>query len=594
MTQQYSWSTPAWTAPAINESFWAVEHDMYDAEGLGAAECGANLAELLISLKRHGTVVTATHVCCLAFWAKGAGAVGIEHLSLRPDAATGHFSRKFDAATNTDLTEGNYDLSVPGHFRGDHSRCARPVEARPAHESFATELAESPDLPGLLEAALSQGLMPPCYHDHPVVRNAPVGVPVFPGAIYFDGVKFSRLENAVAFYYYCLLTGKRHLLATLRKSEMCQCGCLGWCSMYTLLLFINWSFDCMARGENPRARHDGTTFKTLLDAPRILAAGKRFSWRFACLFLKCDMMEHGPVLAVPGFASNAHPCPSCHCNRGTVYDTSRFNAIEPPAPRKTQADYDAACRACEIDVTLDFATYLKVRAVLEYDKRKDGSRGRRLPIDVGMGLLKGDRLEPTPQMPNVADFDNMQPPYTVRFWRRANETMARHRNPLCSNGTGISIDNCLQVDWLHCMSLGIQLDVLRCLFSVAFNYDVFKVGGFQDQRMVLSVNRLQFDLFAWYKAEKEKGNEHSQAQLLTPSMFGTLADPSLSLHGAECNGVLRYAQSFLEKYGHLLPDLQEWGLAVGSLVQCLDLIHDNPWVFTPAAVQDYPYCGRVL
>ena len=139
--------------------------------------------------------------------------------------------------------------------------------------------------------------------------------------------------------------------------------------MYTILLFINWCFECMARGDGPLVRHDGTTFKTLLDAPRILAAGKRFGWRFACLFLKCDMMEHGPVLAVPGMASHAHPCPSCHCDHLTMYDTSRFNAIEPPAPRKTQADYDAACRACEIDVTLDFATYLKVRAVLEYDKR---------------------------------------------------------------------------------------------------------------------------------------------------------------------------------------------------------------------------------
>ena len=93
---------------------------MYATEGLGAAECGANLAELLIGLKRNATVVTANHVCCLAFWAKEAGAVGIEHLTLRPDSPTGHFSRKFDGATTTDLREGNYELSAPGHFRGDH------------------------------------------------------------------------------------------------------------------------------------------------------------------------------------------------------------------------------------------------------------------------------------------------------------------------------------------------------------------------------------------------------------------------------------------------------------------------------------------
>ena len=48
----------------------------------------------------------------------GAGAVGVEHLSLRPDAPSGHFNRKFDAATKTDLSEGNYELSVPDHFPG--------------------------------------------------------------------------------------------------------------------------------------------------------------------------------------------------------------------------------------------------------------------------------------------------------------------------------------------------------------------------------------------------------------------------------------------------------------------------------------------
>ena len=263
-------------------------------------------------------------------------------------------------------------------------------------------------------------------------------------------------------------------------------------------------------------RHDGTAFLSLNDAPRVREAGKPLHWRSATLFLKQDLMEFGPVLGLPGHASHTQSCAWCHCTVDTRDDASRYSAIDPPNARKTDADYDAACRACEIDVLLDHGTFIRVRALLEYDKRADGARGRALTMDVGPHLLKGDRLEPTATLPDVSLFDTLTPPCTVRFWRRSSETLAQHRRPLFSEETGISVDRSVCPDSLHVLSLGCILDILRLLFNAAFQWDVYEVGGYQEQRITLSTNRLQFYLFAWYAADARAGRDVSRVQALAP------------------------------------------------------------------------------
>ena len=163
----YSWSSPAFTRPALPEE----EPDIYDRDLLGADECCEHLLELLIELKRKHVPLSAKHVCCIAFWAEGAGAKGCSRLAMRPDSTK--FSRKFDTGTGTDLKAGLYDVSVPGHFRGDHSRMLYTIPGRPVHEAFADELAESPDLPDLLAKAKARNLLPPSYYNHPCNKERP-------------------------------------------------------------------------------------------------------------------------------------------------------------------------------------------------------------------------------------------------------------------------------------------------------------------------------------------------------------------------------------------------------------------------------------
>ena len=80
--------------------------------------------------------------------------------------------------------------------------------------------------------------------------------------------------------------------------------------------------------------------------------------------------------------------------------------------------------------------------LLRYAKRKQGDRGRVLIRDApALALQAGDRLEPGPTLRDVGPFEQLfdgdQPgPVCITFWRRGDETLARHKNPVFNKETG--------------------------------------------------------------------------------------------------------------------------------------------------------------
>eukprot|EP00959_Pyramimonas_sp_CCMP1952_P067548 1410007-Pyramimonas_sp.AAC.1 len=69
--------------------------------------------------------------------------------------------------------------------------------------------------------------------------------------MYVDGVQFSRTDSVIGFFCFNIASGIRHLCATLRKSELCSCGCRGWCSVFPILAMLRWSILATLRGEFP-------------------------------------------------------------------------------------------------------------------------------------------------------------------------------------------------------------------------------------------------------------------------------------------------------------------------------------------------------
>ena len=110
--------------------------------------------------------------------------------------------------------------------------------------------------------------------------------------------------------------------------------------------------------------------------------------------------------------------------------------------------------------------HAEVVEALRYDK-SDRGRGRHVVRDIpNAGLLKYDRLEPTPAMPDPASFDTCTVfPVAAIFWRRAFETIAIWRCPLWSPAIGLTPYRAMSIDVLHALYFGSRKNFVEPVVS---------------------------------------------------------------------------------------------------------------------------------
>ena len=194
-------------------------------------EAGEEFFSLLLDLKFQGKL-KAKDACLLAYGAVNAGATGpAEQLGLEPGRSGSNYSRKFDSVAGSDLKDpALYYLDVPQHLHHDGSRSVKPLAARPAHEGLLEEV-EDPDFEAKLRD-YTTGL-PAAYWDHPVVQGA-LPRRAIPLALYMDGIKYAVNDTMLGIFVVNLVTGRRHLVCSLRHRSWCRCGCRGWCSLWPI------------------------------------------------------------------------------------------------------------------------------------------------------------------------------------------------------------------------------------------------------------------------------------------------------------------------------------------------------------------------
>ena len=106
----------------------------------------------------------------------------------------------------------------------------------------------------VLGEAVANRQLPQSYFDHEAVRATPAGdPPCMPIGMFVDGVPFQKKDGVIGFWIYTLITGVRHLAIVVRKSELCRCGCKGWCTMWIILDWLRFVLVHLVRGMNPAA-----------------------------------------------------------------------------------------------------------------------------------------------------------------------------------------------------------------------------------------------------------------------------------------------------------------------------------------------------
>jgi len=273
-----------------------------------------------------------------------------------------------------------------------------------------------------------------------------------------------------------------------------------------------------------------------------------------------------------------------------MYEHRGVSALELPWPTKTHRMYLAGCNRAEHVVALNAALWKRIRALLVY--HRPDTMGRSLGGDIPeASLLRGDRLEPCADCPDIGEGLDTTMPLLVMFWRPLPGASTYHRNPLFNDRIGTGIDRVLVQDFLHALSLGaFETFNAACTWKL-FSANVFGVHeSTAHAALVTNTVRLRADIFAFYTRETSAGREHCHIQDLTPGMLGSANDPRMALHAAEQNGYSFYL-------GHLLtlkhiPNHAQWQQAQRAMATVILLYRKHPISFPPVDCQRFVYAMR--
>ena len=327
------------------------------------------------------------------------------------------------------------------------------------------------------------------------------------------------------------LGGKRHLLAVLKKSEMCSCGCKHWDSLFPVWTFLAWGFEHLLKGEHPGARHDLTPFRDS-EPQRRDRAGNAIGFKALCMFIKSDISEYSSSFGLPGLADAIVSCPFCYETSDTsaFYSTMGLSPLGSGFASKRAECYNTSSSLCETFVTLDAANQKAITRLLAFDKSRGGGGGRALVADLPeLGLAKGMRLEPTiGGVVDVASFEAAPLGTRVCFWDRTKETLCRHRHPLFRAGTGCSI-TILGVDWMHTACLGVvQYMVHAVLWAIVFANPFLVPGTTASVITELVFSRMKDALFSFYDDELTHGRVYTRVQQFQTSFLAPKLDSDAS------------------------------------------------------------------
>ena len=555
---------------------------------------GQALFDELVRMKLKGEL-SATSACVLAHLATTAGACGpCKNLALPRGRQSGSYSRKFDRVIGKPDAIDPFEIRLPASLRDSDERVISKHPMLLPHEI----LAERYSLHGaVMERNLAEMAFPPTYASHPVVAEAPPArgsASVFPFGVYVDAVAFARDESSIGFWLFDFMTEERWLLTAVRRDDLCNCSCKGWCSFYVIFATIAWSLEAMKSGFYPQRGPEDAEFDPVTDAARAAMGGEPLGCRGCVIAIRADWAELAHTFGLPTWGDGANPCPFCKCDSTNIYNWQGASLLRLPWGRKCSADFEEATRQCEVNVALTDADWKLTRATLMNDWHKDGGRVLCLPLPA-LGLEARDRLEPSRSVPDTGSGPtgfNLQNPATCVFWRKSQESLVRHRNPMLRQDLGTDVASACAGDWLHTYSLGV----------------LYKWNGFIVWRLVLgncwgvatsnpkaqakaSLQKLSAEFFQWIRSEERAGRQPTRIQKFKLGMIGKQKNPSMKLYGSQSNTFMKFTGVLLKRHEESLRrvcDIQKAKRAQRCLESWLHVaqLPENSMVMHPAAAQE--------
>jgi hypothetical protein len=196
------------------------------ADGNEDAAAGAFIQHMIMLYLRR--TLTAVQFCEAMYYAGLAGISSASRYGHRPGAPSGHYQRHLSKVLPeySDAAE-LYSLQVLGSSTRALGRAKLDFAAMVPHDVIDKDLRSDPASVLKVREAIVENALPPSYEDHHVVLRHGAATPVQPVSLYIDGVPYSLTDSVIGFWFVNEVTGRRYLIAALRKKLVCTCGCRG-------------------------------------------------------------------------------------------------------------------------------------------------------------------------------------------------------------------------------------------------------------------------------------------------------------------------------------------------------------------------------
>ena len=474
---------------------------------------GAGLRRHLTDRYKHGKL-TARSLSTIAWHACRAGATGIEDLALDPSSsnAATHVRRALGARAKS--TFYWFDLPLWDHKEEERMLFSFPICL--PHEEFASLYKLSPS-DFHVEECEDVFDLPPQYYTHEVYReNLHMACPL---GYFSDAVPHTKRDSFFAYYWSNSLTGKRHLICSVRKKDVCQCGCKGHCTMGGLLRVIAWSFAVLARGEHPEVRHDGTPFAE--DDHRFPLRGTPLAQgRVGALVeMRADLLEIVTACGFKTWQNVDNPCFACMTNRDALFN---FPASMDTADDSWQ-DRTAASHQAEILASIRKRTVNTKEDMVKLRKAMscDGGFGG-LALDKNypaLDLKKGFRLMEEGPVTDIHNLKDLVFPAVLTFFDSKGAAVLNHVCPLLISVPGFTVEN-IALDAMHIVDLGIAQYLVGGVFARLVNNNfVNSKAKHKERRDLDNIIGLRRRMKAYYMSTNRERGAMTEVGRLTMPML---------------------------------------------------------------------------
>ncbi len=472
---------------------------------------------------------------------------GLEDMAGNLSDQAGHSSRRVREALGLPRFESKlYMASVPAWDPVGEKKHFLELPFQLPHEIMSDLAAELERPAGRPAADRWSPQRLPCCQNHEIVRECGVDV-CTPLELLADATSYSHTDSVHVVYINVPPSRTRAVLVVMRKSEMCQCGCRGACSIWAISRVLAWSLTAAARGQHPGQRHDGTDFYPGRDSTRAENAGQPLSRHGVVIGFRADLAGFAQYF---GFFTSAHklrPCFLCHASRAQLHTRYNDEGVWDEDVVTADEYMNMAAGSVRTVAITRRVDARRVFAMLRVTRAPGPRLSGCLPA---LGLRTHDRLVPGGSL-GMAAFDPETCELPLRLvFVRAPGAAFHWVSPLMSV-PGFSLAT-LCVDVMHTVDLGIAAQLAGVALRRMLLADMYGLGT-DELRQQASLNRFMRELRQWFRGPGRKlpGWFLSSRTRVALKNLGPTSRPMLSFAmrgAATVRGVLPFVHRSLKQH----------------------------------------------